>query len=180
MREKILWIAFGTTMAFWLGCAGRGGEQNYKVLEEDRPILQPDRPSGAPMSRATIPSLWGPANATAAALESAAPSAPQAPSANILDRSNWPVIPVAPASGETHHGPVYFETYYFGQPRRAIDRTDNPDERLDAALMGAEAENWTVENAKAFFVQPLLFAKDFVLLPYHLILTPPWSDQVTP
>ena len=55
MRNEILWIAFCTTLAFWLGCAGHSGEQNYKVLDDDRPMLQPDRPTGGPGGANNLP-----------------------------------------------------------------------------------------------------------------------------
>lgn len=50
MRRKILWITFGMTMAFWLGCAGKDGEQNYKELENGprEPVSPPERSIGGP------------------------------------------------------------------------------------------------------------------------------------
>ncbi len=50
MRRKIVWITLGMTMAFWFGCAGQGGEQNYKELENGprEPVMQPERSIGGP------------------------------------------------------------------------------------------------------------------------------------
>ncbi|MEX0777295.1 MAG: hypothetical protein WD042_16445 [Phycisphaeraceae bacterium] len=52
MRNKIIWITFWTTISLWLGglmtgCAGSGQRnENYKVLEEDRPMFSTEPSEG--------------------------------------------------------------------------------------------------------------------------------------
>jgi hypothetical protein len=208
MRRKILWITFGTTMAFWFGCAGgRGGgdDQNYKVLEEDRPMLQPERGTGGNGGPGIsfFPAEWRFGTlATALAQETGAtgeeaeptemttsttqpavlaPVGDTEPSVVSLDRSNWPTIRVRPEDGRTWHGPVYFEDRPIGSDRRNIDRSQDPDQQLQAALSGADrSQFYTRENLKHTFIQPLEFAKDLVLLPYRMVMQPPWELTHTP
>ena len=182
MRRKILWITFGTTMAFWFGCAGSGGDQNYKVLDEDRPMLQPERSTGGPgMSQAPPPSAPALAEPSATTtVQVPAVIATLEPSLNGLDRSAWPTVTVQPERGQVSHYPVYFANRYATGERRLIERVDDPDAQLEAALSGAKAGNLDIANLTNAGLDPLVFARDLILLPYHAVLTPPWSTVMTP
>ena len=52
MRSTTQWTAALVALMMMLGCASPGDEQNYKVLDEETPLFQPESPNR--------PSLQGP------------------------------------------------------------------------------------------------------------------------
>jgi len=186
MRRKILWITFGMTMAFWFGCAGRGEDQNYKVLDEDAPSLQPDSNNYRP-GMSAVPSTSPAVTQPEASVSTRELLAQQqaaldetTPSLTGVDRSNWPKIAVRPASGLTYHKPFYFQDRETTYDRRRIERAHDTDEMLAASLEGEKPANWSAENAKDAVLQPLNYAKDMILLPVRAVVQPPWTEVHTP
>jgi hypothetical protein len=179
MRRKILWITFGMTMAFWFGCASRGEDQNYKVLEEDAPMLEPDRNNPRPGMSAAPATTPAPSPREQLAAQQAAINE-TTPSVTSMDRSNWPKVAVRPDSGLTYHKPIYFQDRETAYERRQIERAHDTDEMLAASLEGHRADTWSMENAKDLFIQPLNYAKDMILLPVRAVVQPPWTEVHTP
>jgi hypothetical protein len=96
MPSKIIWLAMLFTLVYWLGsaggCASKGDNQNYEILNDDRPMFDTRHDTDKPGA------LIGPETA---------------PSVNGLDRSHWATIQTRPADGSTPYPPR------FGQVRIA-------------------------------------------------------------
>ncbi len=175
--NKIIWIAAWTTLAYWLGgavgCAGPAGgdDQNYRVLDEDTPILQespPNKPAGQahPAEEAIL----------AAALAADPAPAHDAPSLQGIDRSHWERTPVSYELGLTTHGPVYFYDCPIEHPEAITTLTLDPkaDLPVESYLAGERPGNWDSVNAAGFFVQPVKFCFDLGVLPVNAVLDPPF------
>lgn len=190
MRRKILTITFLMTLVFWLGCAGSGGDSNYKVLEEDQPQFEtePDR-TGAMAEPAPMP-----AEATEVAATPETDAVPVLADASVeliattepapdsLDRSYWDRIRVEPYSGKTTHYQSYYKQYGLShQPKYETMIDDRTEHDLNAALDGAKAGGWNGTNAaNAVFIDPAGFAFDTLSISIRGIFSPPWSQTTTP
>jgi hypothetical protein len=187
MSSKVAWIAFFVTLVFWLGqaggCASNGDEQNYKLLEEDRPMFNTEPGGGAEADAPAQMNATATAEAApAATVESASvahPASDDQQSVTGIDRSQWGKVTVSPELGETHHWPHYFNDLALETPR-TLDVTAEPMVSLHQAMSGTDAAPLTLINGVGTVVQPLKFAFDIAALPVYMVLTPPWKDVTTP
>ncbi len=113
MPSKIIWLAMLFTLVYWLGsaggCASKGDNQNYEILNDDRPMFDTrhdtDKP-GASLPPETEPSVNG------------------------VDRSHWATIQTQPDDGSTPYQPHYFTDL-------PLDATPPRDSPLDGGDMVA-------------------------------------------
>ena len=147
MLEKVVWISFWVTLAYWLGgalgCAGSGGQdQNYRVLEDDRELFDTEPHEDVdpgPASALEPPAVrdpvepqgphQAPPNAPLAARyallvgETEAPAVAtvsasgSGPSLLGVDRSHWEKTTIGPAIGDTEHLPTYFQDRGLWEPQ---------------------------------------------------------------
>jgi hypothetical protein len=87
------------------------------------------------------------------------------PSLNGLDRSHWVRISTSPDRDESRSLPRYFQDVPLAQMR--------PHNWAQGPLAGSEAAGWDRANTLSVVVQPLRFLADVVLLPVHMIQSPP-------
>jgi hypothetical protein len=172
------------------GCATGGDDQNYRVLEEDRPILEGEtgepHGSAAPVEGATHFVMYQQDPALAQALEQPAlrhdrleVPVPESDPSGVIDRSNWTPMLVGPADGRTRHFPIYFE-----DPKREELYTDvlaqpTAQRQMTAALQSGDP-TLTGGNLLSIVLEPADFALDAVLLPVRAVITPPWRRVTTP
>jgi hypothetical protein len=161
MPNKIIWLAMLLTLVYWLGnaggCATQGDNQNYELLEEDRPMFDPRHDTDKPGASLT-PAPGSPGT----------PGTPEAaPSLQGLDRSHWVTIETRPAVAALPYQPHYFSDV----PLDATPRRDSP---LDGAAMVA----WDPINTQATLVEPIKVGVDLVLLPIRMVQDPPRFGEV--
>jgi hypothetical protein len=191
-------------MAFWLGCAGSGGEKNYKELEggPQQPVMQPERPIGGPnpaeprsdaapgdqpyretTAEAVSVTAGGEAPVVRVAAEPVTQPAttpmtlPTIASSNALDRSAWPRLTVTPVDPELKAHPVYFSNATTAANARTLDTTADTDAQLTAALGGSSSVGLNQANLDDFYMLPLEFGRDMILLPFRAGTTYPWQFQ---
>ena len=175
MKRHIPALAVVAVVTVAIGCAGAGEEQNYKELDEQRPLFEPENPN-PPTSRApqTIP-------LAAAVQEDAAATQPAAKVYVFTLRQQWPSITVGPADGRTRHNPVYFRDFPLDDTYVDVTDPSLTQSRFDAALNGADARNWHIRNALGAAAQPAKFGIDLMLLPVYQVTEGwPWAPKTTP
>lgn len=59
MQQKILWAAVAVTATTWFGCAEHKRDQNYKILEEDRPMFETEPRTRGSMGGWMFPTIAG-------------------------------------------------------------------------------------------------------------------------
>jgi len=153
MPSKIIWLAMLFTLVYWLGnaggCASQSDDQNYRLLEEDRPMFDPRHDTDKPGASVT-------------------PETPEtAPSLQGFDRSHWATIETRADDGATPYQPHYFTDL-------PLDATPQRDSPLDGGDMVA----WDPINTQAAFAQPIKVGVDLLLLPVKLVQDPPRFGQV--
>ncbi|MEE9212965.1 MAG: hypothetical protein V3U29_09950 [Phycisphaeraceae bacterium] len=189
MRSTALWSTVLTAAAVMVGCAGTDEVQNYKVLEDKKPLFEPEDPSSprshVPLTVFIAASLDNSENTTVA--EPLLQPVRGASAHAFDDRASWPKITVGPADGRTHHNPIYFRDVPIDDTY--VDVTDPPSSlsQFDAALYGADARNWHLTNAVGLGLQPVKFGIDLFLLPVYVLTEgsglyegPPWAHRTTP
>lgn len=171
------------------GCASKGNDQNYRMLEEDQERFETEPRS---MSDATV--VYGqfsaePRSSVRTDDESREQSRvfevetnattiqDAAPSLDGLDRSHWESAEIPPHRRTMTVQRHYFEDYttYASRPGRPTLPLQS-DEQVLATLGPAEAENLSGRNLFDMVGQPVELAFDLVLFPARLVLTPPWTN----
>jgi len=184
-------MSLAATLAVFMaaGCASKGNDQNYRMLDEDH-----DRFETEPHSTADAFVAYGQlvdntrrstrisdsAREQARVFEGEAPlrTVREAdPSLNGLDRSHWEPIEVKAHPHVLAVQPHYFEDYttYASRPGRPTVPLNAPEQSL-ATLEPAEAENVSARNLFDLIAQPVEMAFDLAMLPIRMIVTPPWTN----
>lgn len=184
-------MTLATALAVFMaaGCASKGNDQNYRMLDED-----PERFETEPHSAADVNVAYGqfsstPRNSAKADEEarkesrvyeaevSLTTTKTAEPSLNGLDRSHWEAMQVTAHPHVLTTQPHYFEDYttYASRPGRPTLPLQS-DEQVLATLEPAEAENLSGRNLFDMVAQPVELAFDMVLFPVRLIATPPWTN----
>jgi len=177
MHKHALTIALLAMAATLTGCASRGDDQNYRVLQDDTPILQ--RETGEPRSqRHDEQAMYFVALQDDVTVNPIVPQANADPS-GVMDRSHWSATYAGPADGRTWHGPVYFKDrrYYVESPDVLAEGTRQ--RQIEAALEDGRGTLSAV-HVTGLVVEPINFALGIVLLPARMVLTPPWEKVSTP
>jgi len=171
------------------GCASKGNDQNYRVLEEDQERFEtePNSMSDAPVvygqfsaePRSTVrtddesreQSRVFEVETNATTIQDAAPSLAG------LDRSQWESVEIHPHRRTMTVQRHYFEDYttYASRPGRPTLPVQS-DEQVLVTLGPAEADNLSARNLFDMVAQPVELAFDLVLFPARLVLTPPWTN----
>lgn len=154
MPHKVLLLAVLVTLVYWTGqaggCASSGASENYKILDEDRPMfdtsVDPHQP-GARMEDET--SLTG------------------------VDRSHWPIVTVGPGRPRVDQPPRYFQDWDLSRFAAADSRGDGETEPGRGV-----PENWTRSNALGVVAQPVKFLIDFAMLPVRAVTGEPTYEVV--
>lgn len=183
------------------GCATRGEDQNYRVLQEDEPILQenreprsramPLRPPFAP-STAFVVYQEEPAGETAQEDLPADPYAPpllaefgvavprpNSDPSGVLRRDHWSTVVVGPEDGTVSHLPIYYEERRLGITYSNVLEQPTVEAQLETALASGEV-TFNRVNYINTFTDPIAFAIDTALLPIRAVITPPWRRVETP
>ena len=187
MTRKIAFLSLLVTLAYWLGgavgCATPGDDQNYRELDEDRPMFETDDPT-QPGAEAVPDEEVLPTEALDAAMaELPAPVSDTEPSLRGLDRSHWPIVRIGPGDGTVRHGPHYLRDCPGMVPAHPLGEgwdEATTEQRLLAAMAGEENGGWCLINLVNAGGQPLAFAAEMVLLPAKAVMAPPWSKQTKP
>lgn len=170
------WLAMCVMGAFAAmslqGCAGAGGDQNYRELErvpghqfqtERDPLMGPrigptrapaTRPAGLPHGQAI--SLAG----------------------GAFSRANWSRVSFAAASGRTQHGPLYFADAVKPVEGNLLD-IQGTDARLSATLAGSKDHVFSRQNGEQLVFEPARFFFDVGVLPVNMVRQPPqeWTGR---
>lgn len=154
MPQRIVYLAVMFTLAYWLGnvvgCSSNQIENdNYKLLEEDRPMFE------------TKPNMSDPGAAAPAINDTTA-------SLQGLDRSQWDRISIAPEQGTTPASPNYFNDYPIYN--RRVESTE--------PLANVTNAGWDKTNTLDVLAQPIKFSLDIAALPIRLVTDPPRHTQV--
>ncbi len=207
-KAKFLACTAATAMLIGSGCATTGEDQNYRVLEEDRPILyeetgEPRSQAGPFDGRVRVVAYQGAfaveergeAGQPGAVAPEPKPADPYAPPqlaqfgvavprpnsdpSGVLRRQDWTPIVVGPAPATVEHLPTYYKDRRLGITYSDVLAQPTLAQQVEAALESGEA-TFTRNNFIGLAAEPLGFAIDTILLPVRMILTPPWKLVETP
>ena len=93
-----------------------------------------------------------------------------------MDRSDWPVVEIAPADGAVTHNPTYMGSVPMGEDEVSPLHAPDPVWQIQEALRGATAENYSAENTRDLVTQPFIGLAQFVLIPFEAVIEHPWSE----
>jgi len=170
----LFWLAAGPLIG---GCASWGTPSAASQATSESPADSPRPVTGS--IEAT------PSDAAATSESSDWPARTPAASERSVhgfDRADWPQVPFSAGAGRTLHYPVYFERAPDARHLVASEVLNQPTlpGRLEAALSGAEPDNWSWYNAKREGKELAFFGWEFITWPYAAVKRPPWTVVATP
>lgn len=101
-------------------------------------------------------------------------------SINDLDRSAWPTVTFGEGNGRTWHYPTYFGDVDRGEDQISPLEAPRFQWRIDEAMSGDSAANFSSQNLVDSLVKPVDFGINIMLLPIRAVLHRPWSHTTTP
>jgi hypothetical protein len=208
VKWLVFWVSMVLWFGNIWGCTAPGEEQNYKstaperpnrferydsqrtapaegqpagtvyVAEEVQPAAPPDTKPADVKAADPVPTNAAPAGTKTA---DAADSSETEPSLRGLDRSHWPKLKPRAEVGATYHGPVYYKDYPADRQEPKVNFSDPLEAQLQAALSGTR-DHGLIDghHALQLLSQPVKFGLDTILLPYRMVVTPPWKLVTTP
>lgn len=166
-----------------VACAAPGEDSNYK--ENEPSMLDDDPGKEDPHSRVDP----APVYIHTVAMQAESQELPERGKTvygteygpDVLVRTDWPTIHVSPDDGRTVHNPTYYgKTDLKGDGVNVTNLALPIEQRMDLAMSGSKAENWSASNLGDMVFQPVLAAGYTALLPVSMVIEPPLKQVTTP